>query len=97
MDDLKPVSTDEWAATLISAGLEPGPALGYRLANGPYEVAVHIATHDGNSTDERNELVNELQKAISDTVHRVLGRLPVATYRRYTDGTTETTKAEANH
>jgi hypothetical protein len=91
MPDLKPISTDEWAASLISAGLEPGPALGYRLATGPYEVAVHIATHDDLGNDARAELVEALQQEISSAVHRVLGRLPVATWRRYADGTTETT------
>ena len=90
MTDLKPLTTDEWAASLISAGLEPGPALGYRLANGPYEVAVHIATHDDLATDDRAELIQVLQKEISSAVHRVLGRLPVTTLHRYADGSSKT-------
>ena len=92
MPDLKPVTTDEWAASLISAGLEPGPALAYRLATGPYEVAVHIATHDDLGSDARAELVEELHKEISNTVHRVLGRMSVRTQQRYADGTTATTR-----
>ncbi|MFD5709534.1 hypothetical protein ACFWHW_03915 [Streptomyces pharetrae] len=92
MSELKPVSPEEWAASLISAGLDPGPALGYRLNHGPYEVAVHIATHDDLGADTRAELVDALQQEISAAIHRVLGRLPVATWRRYADGTTETTR-----
>lgn len=86
MKDLKPVTTDEWAASLISAGLEPGPSFGYRLATGPYEVAVHIATHDEIEPEKRTELVDALQQEISSAVHRVLGRLSVSTWHRYADG-----------
>lgn len=96
MKDLKAVSTDDWAASLISAGLEPGPALAYQLANGPYEVAVHIATHDDLSTNDRAQLVEELQKEISSAVHRVLGRQPVTVLHRYADGSS-TTDSFADH
>lgn len=92
MTDLKTVTADDWAAMLISAGLEPGPALGYRLASGPYEVAVHIATYDDLAPDPRAELVEALQQEISGAVHCVLGRLSVSVRRNYADGTTETTR-----
>jgi hypothetical protein len=90
MPDLKVVTPDEWAAMLISAGLEPGPTFGYRLATGPYEVGIHIATHDGLAADERTQLIEELRKEIGNAVRRVLKCLPVSEQRQYTDGTSVT-------
>ncbi|MFM9635896.1 hypothetical protein [Streptomyces turgidiscabies] len=88
--ELKPVSTDAWANVLATAGLEAGPALGYRLASGPYELAVHIATSNDIDPATRRQLVDAVQKRVSDAVHRVLGRLPVTVWRQHADGTSVT-------
>ena len=89
--ELKSLTADEWATSLASAGLESGPALAYRLASGPYEAAVHIATSDRIDTDARHELVDDIQHAVSGAVRRVLGCLPVATLQRHADGSTSNT------
>lgn len=93
--DLKPVSTDGWANTLASVGLEPGPALGYRLASGPYEVAIHIATSNDLESGQRAQLVDAVQKKVSDAVHRVLGRQSVTTWKQFADGTSVTVSEAA--
>lgn len=93
--ELKPVTVDGWSTALTSTGLEPGPALGYRLASGPYEVAVHIATSSDLNADTRNELVHAIQKKVSGIVHVVLGRLPVTVWRQHADGTCVTVSEAA--
>ncbi|MET8978519.1 hypothetical protein ABZX85_23165 [Streptomyces sp. NPDC004539] len=89
--ELKSLTADEWAMSLAAAGLEPGPAFAYRLASGPYEAAVHIATSTRIDTDARRELADGIQDAASGVIWRILGRLPVATLRRNADGSTSET------
>jgi hypothetical protein len=72
--ELKPVSTDEWAEAVVSAGLTPGPSFACRLDGGPYEVGVHVAINDQLTDDTRHQLIKALQVAVGSTVRRVLRR-----------------------
>jgi hypothetical protein len=89
MTDLKPITTDEWAAALDKANLTPGPAFAYHLTTGGWELAAHVALADDIADDKRAELIAALQDAISATVHQVLGRLPVTRKWNYADGSTQ--------
>lgn len=80
---LRQVSTAEWSRQIDAADLMVGPSVGVRDAiTGDWDAGVHIATGDRLTDDVRQELISELVKAISTTVHRVLGTREVrATYR----------------
>lgn len=67
-----PMTPGEWATALETAALTAGPAFSFRAVTGEYDAAVHVAT-SGQLTDEsRQELINELLKAVNETVDRVL-------------------------
>ncbi|MFC8583497.1 hypothetical protein ACFUGD_02805 [Streptomyces sp. NPDC057217] len=80
---LLPMTTNEWARVVTAADLLVGPGLGFNDAvTGEYDAAVHIATGDRLTEDARAELIEELRKSISETVHRVLGTRVVRTRYR---------------
>lgn len=80
---LRQVTTAEWARQIGAADLVVGPSLGFQDAiTGDWDTGVHIATGDRLTDDARQELISELVTAISKTVHRVLGTRAVRiTYR----------------
>ena len=65
-------SVQEWATALETCRLKPGPTLGYRMANGDWNCAVHIAVSPCLTDEAQTLLAAELQQAINDTVNRVL-------------------------
>jgi hypothetical protein len=78
--NLRPMTTVEWARAIAAADLLVGPSLGFNDAvSGEWDAAVHIATGDRLADDVRQELITELRKAVSATVHRVLGTQVVRT------------------
>ncbi|MFG2359441.1 hypothetical protein [Streptomyces sp. NPDC048521] len=58
MNNLKPVTTDEWAASPTSAGLEPGPALGDALT--PHEARQKAEARVAELEEELRQLRGEL-------------------------------------
>ncbi|MFI8360769.1 hypothetical protein ACIGD1_11475 [Streptomyces sp. NPDC085612] len=80
---LRAMTVKEWDAVIDRADLLIGPGLGFQDAlTGEFDAAVHIVTGDRLTDDARHELISELTKSISATVHRVLGtRVVRTTYR----------------
>ncbi|MET9957422.1 hypothetical protein ABZ135_38515 [Streptomyces sp. NPDC006339] len=77
---LRQVTTAEWGRQVGRADLVVGPSVGVRDAiTGDWDAGVHIATGDRLTEDVRQELISELVKAVSTTVHRVLGTREVRT------------------
>lgn len=79
---LRPMTTDEWANAVNAADLLVGPAFGFQLIDGEWNAAVHVATGDSLTDDARQELIEELRRAVSETVNRVLCTRPVKTVIR---------------
>ena len=79
---LQPMTTREWESAIRATDLLVGPSFAFQAATGEFDAAVHVATGDALTDAAREELIEELRKAVSETVHRVLGTRPVrATYR----------------
>lgn len=75
--DFRSTSAQEWAAALETSKLQPGPTFGYRMADGTWNCALHLAISSELTSDAQRLLAAELQQAISDTVNRVLYLTPV--------------------
>ncbi|MEU4256318.1 hypothetical protein AB0B42_00440 [Streptomyces fradiae] len=73
MTDLRPMTTREWEAAIAAADLLVGPSFAFQASTGEFDAAVHVATGDLLTDAARQELIEELRKAVSETVHRVLG------------------------
>ncbi|GGU52198.1 hypothetical protein [Streptomyces lavendofoliae] len=69
---MRPMTTREWEAAIDAADLLVGPSFGFQSVTGDWEAAVHVATGDNLTDDVRQELIEELRKAVSETVNRVL-------------------------
>ncbi|PJN00839.1 hypothetical protein CG740_23335 [Streptomyces sp. CB01201] len=69
---MRPMTIAEWEAAVTAADLLVGPSLGFRAVTGEWNAAVHIATGDQLTDENRSELIAELAKAVDDTVNRVL-------------------------
>ena len=79
---IRPMTTSEWAAAVDAADLMVGPSFAFQAITGEFDAAVHVATGDKLTDDARQELIEELRKAITATVHRVLStRVVRVTYR----------------
>lgn len=79
---LRPMTTREWEAAIRAADLMVGPSFAFKAVTGEFDAAVHVATGDKLTDAAREELIEELRKAVSETVNRVLGtRFVRATYR----------------
>ena len=77
-----PMTTREWEAAVRAADLLVGPSFAFQAITGEIDAAVHVATGDKLTDDARQELIDELRKAVSETVHRVLcTRVVRVTYR----------------
>lgn len=74
---LHPMSTREWEAAIDAADLIIGPSFGFQAASGEWNAAVHVATGDSLTVAARDELIEELRKAVAATVNRVLCATPV--------------------
>jgi hypothetical protein len=70
--EFRSTSVKEWAEALVTSRLQPGPTFGYRLTDGSWNCAVHLAVSNELTDDAQRLLAAELQQAISDTVNRVL-------------------------
>lgn len=82
---LRPMDTREWEAAIQAAGLIVGPSFAFQAITGEFNAAVHVATGDSLTDEARNELIEELRKAVSETVGRVLCTRTVReTYRSAT-------------
>ncbi|MGV9803928.1 hypothetical protein ACWDTP_38435 [Mycobacterium sp. NPDC003449] len=66
----------EWAIQLGAAALTPHPAMAWQSTTGGYEVAVQVATAADLTAAARAELLAEIEKAVGETVRRVLGLKP---------------------
>jgi hypothetical protein len=76
------MTTREWEAAIDAADLLVGPSFAFKAVTGEFDAAVHVATGDTLTEDTREQLIEELRKAVSETVNRVLGtRFVRATYR----------------
>lgn len=74
---LRSTSVEEWSAALATTRLQPGPTFAYRMADGSWNCAVHLAVSSELTGAAQTLLAAELQQAISDTVNRVLCLTPV--------------------
>ncbi|WP_030344878.1 hypothetical protein [Streptomyces sp. NRRL S-1022] len=80
------MTTREWESAIDAADLLVGPSFAFQAVTGEFDAAVHVATGDKLTDAAREELIEELRKAISETVNRVLGtRFVRATYRTVLD------------
>ncbi|MEW2108704.1 hypothetical protein [Streptomyces albidoflavus] len=79
---LRQMSTREWERAITAADLVVGPAFGYLLTPGEYAAAVHVATGDSLTSEARQQLITELQKAIDATVTRVMSSQIIRTVTR---------------
>jgi hypothetical protein len=81
---LRPMTAREWSDAIAAADLLAGPSFAFRAVTGEFDAAVHVAIGDQLTDDAREELIEELRKAVSETVHRVLGTRIVRTYHSTT-------------
>ena len=74
IDDLltNAADTSEWAIALGAAGLKPTKTHGWRTVGSGWDVAIQIATSPQLTDDARDELAEEITKAVEAVVHRVL-------------------------
>lgn len=75
--EFRPTSVEEWADALATSKLQPGPTFGFRMIDGSWNCALHLAISADLTSDAQRLLAAELQQAISDTVNRVLYLTPV--------------------
>lgn len=83
--ELRATTVTEWADALDHTRLQPGPTFGYRMVDGTWNCALHLAISSDLTSDAQRLLAAELQQAIDDTVHRVLSCTTVSISFR-TDG-----------
>lgn len=76
--EFRSTSAEEWADALKTSRLQPGPTFGYRMADGTWNCALHLAVSSDLTSDAQRLLAAELQQAISDTINRVLYLSPVS-------------------
>lgn len=81
---LAPMSTRQWEAAIDAADLLVGPSFAFQSITGEFDAAVHVDTGDQLSDETRQELIEELRKAVSATVHRVLCTRTLRTIYRTT-------------
>lgn len=70
--EFRATTATEWAHALTTGKLQPGPTFGYRMVDGTWSCALHLAVSSDLTSDAQRLLAAELQQAISDTVNRVL-------------------------
>lgn len=80
--EFRSASVQEWEAALNTSGLQPGPTFGYRMADGSWTCALHLAISSELTSDAQQLLAAELQQAINDTVNRVLYLTTVSVHVR---------------
>ncbi|GAA2929434.1 hypothetical protein [Streptomyces enissocaesilis] len=76
--EFRSTSVEEWAESLATSQLRPGPTFGYQMVDGTWNCALHLAVSGELTSDAQRLLAAELQQAISDTVNRVLYLAPVS-------------------
>lgn len=76
--EFRSTSVKEWADALETSKLQPGPTFGYRMVDGTWNCALHLAVSSELTSDAQRLLAAELHQAISDTVNCVLYTTPVS-------------------